>query len=160
MCAPTGPEQAPPPEHAPPPGGQPLDGGSVSIFVALCAVGLLIVIGIVIDCGGRLRAVERADALAQEAARAAGQRIDPAAVLTGGPVIVSPAAARAAAKDYLAVNGVRGEAVVDTGGRTIHVTVDGTYETALLGVIGIGSMTVHGVGSAGLVYGVQGAENG
>ncbi|WP_055589917.1 pilus assembly protein TadG-related protein [Streptacidiphilus griseoplanus] len=136
------------------------DGGSISIFVALCAVGLLVVIGIVIDCGGRLRAVERADALAQEAARAAGQQLDPAAALAGGPLVVDPDAARAAAQRYLADNGARGEAVVAADGRTIHVTVDGEYDTALLGVIGIGSMTVHGEGSAALVHGVGEAENG
>jgi len=136
------------------------DAGSISIFVALCAVGLLVVIGIVIDCGGRLRAVERADALAQEAARAAGQQLDPAAALSGGPLVVDPDAARAAAQKYLADNGVRGEAVVAADGRSIHVTVDGEYDTALLGVIGIGSMTVHGEGSATLVHGVGEAENG
>ncbi|MCD0481377.1 hypothetical protein LO771_02875 [Streptacidiphilus sp. ASG 303] len=132
----------------------------MSVFVAICAVGLLAVIGVVIDCGGRLRAVERADALAQEAARAAGQQIDPAAALSGGPVVVDPAAARAAAARYLAGSGVRGEAVVSADGRTVRVTVDGEYDTALLGVIGIGSMTVHGEGSASLVRGVGEAENG
>ncbi|WP_377272318.1 pilus assembly protein TadG-related protein [Peterkaempfera sp. SMS 1(5)a] len=136
------------------------DAGSISIFVALCAVGLLVVIGIVIDCGGRLRAVERADALAQEAARAAGQQLDPAAALSGGPLVVDPDAARAAAQKYLADNGVQGEAVVAPDGRSIHVTVDGEYDTALLGVISIGSMTVHGEGSAALVHGVGEAENG
>ncbi|MFJ6214199.1 hypothetical protein ACIQGZ_12820 [Streptomyces sp. NPDC092296] len=132
----------------------------MSIFVALCAVGLLAVLGIVIDCGGRLRAIERADALAQEAARAGGQQIDPASTMSGGPLTVDPEAARRAAKAYLTANGVRGSASVDAAGRTIHVTVDGTYDTALLGVIGIGSMTVHGEGSASLVHGVGEAENG
>lgn len=136
------------------------DEGSVSVFVALCAVGLLVVIGIVIDCGGRLRAVERADALAQEAARAAGQQIDQGAALSGGRLVVDPAAATAAARQYLADNGAHGEAVVAADGRTIHVTVDGTYDTALLGVIGIGSMPVHGEGSAALVHGIGEAENG
>ncbi|AXI81167.1 hypothetical protein C7M71_004645 [Peterkaempfera bronchialis] len=136
------------------------DRGSVSVFVAICAVGLLAVVGIVIDCGGRLRAIENADALAQEAARAAGQQLDTGAALSGGPPVVDPAAARSAAQQYLAANGVHGNAVVAADGRTIHVTVDGTYDTALLGVIGIGSMTVHGEGRASLVRGVRKAEQG
>jgi hypothetical protein len=136
------------------------EGGSLSVFVAICAVGLLIVLGIVIDCGGRLRALERADALAQEAARAGGQQIDPGAVLSGRAVVVDPAAAQAAALRYLDDNGVPGQVTVDPDGRTLHVTVDDQYDTALLGVIGIGSMTVHGEGKASLVHGVEEAENG
>jgi hypothetical protein len=136
------------------------DGGVVSIFVALCAVGMLVVIGIVVDCGGRLRAIERADAVAQEAARAGGQQIDIASALAGKPISVDPAAAQAAAHAYLAANGSRGSVSVDPDGRTIRVTVDGQYGTAVLGVVGIGSMTVHGKGEASLVHGVEEAENG
>lgn len=47
------------------------DRGGIAVFVAICTVVLLAIAGLVLDGGGKLRATERADALALEAARAA-----------------------------------------------------------------------------------------
>lgn len=134
------------------------DRGALSVFVAICAAGFLIVIGIVLDAGGRLRAVERADALAQEAARAAGQQVDERRALAGEGFFIDKAAAEQAGYAYLAANDVGGTTAVNVDAQTgtVTVTVDSTYDTALLGV----GLHVHGVGKAKLVHGVKEAENG
>ena len=128
------------------------EAGALSIFVALCAVVLLALCGLVLDGGGRLRAIERADGLAQEAARAGGQQIDRAALLRGQGLRLDPAAADAAAEEYLDRNHITGVPVATT--TTVTVTVDTTYHTSLLGLIGLDTLTVHGVGKARLVPGV------
>ena len=92
---------------------------------------------------------QRANAIADEAARAGGQALDVSAALAGD-VRVDPGAAVAAAQDYLARNGVQGAvAVVD--GDTLTVTTTITEPTAFLGLIGIQNMTVEGSGTADLI---------
>lgn len=78
------------------------DEGGIAVYTAICTVALLGIIGLAIDGGGKLRATERADAVAMEAARAAGQAIDPASAVTGTEIRVDPEAAQAAAYAYLA----------------------------------------------------------
>jgi hypothetical protein len=126
--------------------------GTLSIFVAICATALLMLTGLVIDGGGRLRAIERADAIAQEAARAGGQKIDQATLLQGHGIRLDPRQAEAAARQYLAANRITGTPVAST--TLVTVTVTTTYHTSLLGLIGIDNLTVKGVGYARLVPGV------
>ncbi|WP_236655675.1 TadE/TadG family type IV pilus assembly protein [Streptacidiphilus carbonis] len=125
--------------------------GALSIFVAICAAALLMLSGLVLDGGGRLRAIERADALADEAARAGGQQIDQAALLQGKGIRLDPRAAENAANAYLGANGVTGTPVADD--RTITVNVTMTYHTVMLSLFGFGDITVGGHGSARLVPG-------
>ncbi|MFE5770327.1 hypothetical protein ACFQ7O_18405 [Streptomyces sp. NPDC056485] len=134
------------------------DEGGVAIYTAICTVALLGIIGLAIDGGGKLCATERADALAMEAARAAGQAIDPAAAVTGDALRVDPEAAQAAAYAYLARAGTQGTVSL-TGDRTqLTVTVHDAYATKVLSVVGIGSMNVTGHGSARLLHGVTQPE--
>ena len=86
---------------------------------------------------------------AGEAARAGGQAIDVTAALAGD-VRIDPAAAVAAAQDYLARNDVAGSVDV-LDGDTLQVTTTVTEPTVFLGLIGIDSFTVHGAGTAELV---------
>lgn len=130
--------------------------GSLSIFVAICATSLLMLSGLVIDGGGRLRAIERADALAQEAARAGGQQIDRATLLQGGGIRLDPGLAEAAADTYLSDNGVTGTPVATA--TSVTVTVKMPYHTIVLGLIGLGDVTVTGVGTARLVPGTNAPE--
>ncbi|WP_234323868.1 hypothetical protein [Streptomyces sp. NRRL F-2580] len=80
-----------------------------------------------------------------EAARAAGQAIDPASAVTGEQVRVDPEAAQAAAYAYLSRTGTVGLSADRT---QLTVTVNGSYTTKFLSVVGIGSMSVNGHGSA------------
>lgn len=45
------------------------EAGSVTVFVAISVLGLLLLIGLVADGGAKLRATQRADSVAAEAAR-------------------------------------------------------------------------------------------
>ena len=129
------------------------DRGTLSIFVAICATALLMLAGLVLDGGGRLRAIEHADALAQEAARAGGQQIDQAQLLQNRGLVLDQQQAVTAADDYLKGMGVT--PTVTTTATTVKVTITTTYHTSLLGLIGLDNLTVHGVGQARLVPGVN-----
>ncbi|MEU0186731.1 hypothetical protein ABZ312_37105 [Streptomyces sp. NPDC006207] len=134
------------------------DRGGIAVFVAICTVAQLAIAGLVLDGGGKLRATERADALALEAARAGGQALDPAAAVTGTAIRVDPAAAQAAATEYLRQAGVHGTVTVSPDRSELTVTVDTTYATRFLPIIGIGSMDVTGHGAATLLHGVEQPE--
>lgn len=122
------------------------DRGGIAVFVAVCTVVLLGIIGLVLDGGGKLRATERADALALEAARAAGQAIDPAAAITGAAIRVDPQAAEAAAQSYLHRAGASGQVTLSGDGTRVAVVVTGTYDTKFLTVFGIGALRVVATG--------------
>lgn len=144
------------PETAlPSPGG---DAGGIAIYTAIVTIALLAIIGLAIDGGGKLRATERADAVAMEAARAAGQAIDPASAVNGTGVRVDPEAAAAAAQAYLARAGSQGSTTLSADRTHLTVTVRGTYTTKFLPIVGIGSMEVTGHGSTRLLHGVTQPE--
>lgn len=134
------------------------DRGGVTVFVAVCVVALLGVIGVAIDGGGTMRATERADHTAGEAARAGGQAIDPAQAITGTAIVVDPQNAQAAAQAYLRSAGATGTVGVSGDGKTLQVTVTGAYDTAFLSLVGIGSLPVTGHGTATLLHGVTAPE--
>jgi Flp pilus assembly protein TadG len=125
--------------------------GAIGVFLAVLVPGLLLIIGLAVDGGAKVAATQRANAIADEAARAGGQALDVSAALAG-EVRVDPAGAIVAAQDYLNRNGVQGAvAVVD--GDTLQVTTTITQPTTFLGLIGISTLTVEGVGTADLILG-------
>lgn len=129
--------------------GQDAERGALGVFLAVLVPGLLLIIGLAVDGGAKVAATQRANAIADEAARAGGQALDVSAALAGD-VRVDPAAAVAAAQNYLERNGVQGAvAVVD--GDTLTVTTTITEPTAFLGLIGIQTMNVEGSGTADLI---------
>lgn len=134
------------------------DRGGVTVFVAVCVVALIGVIGIAVDGGSKMRALERADFIAGEAARAGGQAIDPAQAITGEAIVVDPQDAVAAARAYLGSVGATGTVSVSGDGKTLTVTVNDAYPTKFLSVAGIGSLAVTGHGKATLLYGVNAPE--
>lgn len=131
------------------------DRGGIAVFTAIVTVMLLGIIGLVLDGGGKLRATERADTVAMEAARAAGQALDPAAAITGADYRVDPQAATAAAEAYLHQAGMSGKVSISADRTTITVTITETYATKFLPVVGIGSLPVTGHGNAKLLHGVN-----
>jgi Flp pilus assembly protein TadG len=134
------------------------DRGGVTIFVAVCAVALIGIIGIAVDGGSTMRATERADYIAGEAARAGGQAIDPAQAITGAAIVVDPQDAQAAAQAYLRSAGATGSVGVSGDGKTLSVTVTDSYATKFLPVVGIGHLAVTGHGEATLLHGVTAPE--
>ncbi len=134
------------------------DRGGVTVFVAVCVVALIGIIGVAVDGGGKMRATERADHVAGEAARAGGQAIDPAAAISGESIVVKPQDAVAAAQAYLHSVGATGTVSVSADGKTLTVRTTSAYATKFLPVVGIGSMPVTGHGSATLLHGVTAPE--
>ncbi|WP_354643312.1 hypothetical protein [Kitasatospora camelliae] len=135
------------------------DTGAVSTFVAVSAAALVILVGIVLDLGGRLRVIEQTDALAQEAARAGGQQLDEAALRDGRGYLVDEPRAREAVQAYLAGHHLTGEVDLHTPG-VVSVTIDAHYDTSLLRLIRINTLPVRGTGKAVLVHGVTNEETG
>ncbi|MDX3579221.1 Tad domain-containing protein [Streptomyces sp. FL07-04A] len=134
------------------------DRGGVTVFVAVCVLALLAVIGVAVDGGSKMRATERADYIAGEAARAGGQAINPADAISGIAIVVDPLHAQVAAQAYLRSVGATGTVSVSGDGKTLSVTVTGSYDTKFLSVVGIGSLSVVGQGKATLLHGVTAPE--
>lgn len=122
-------------------------------MVVVFAAALFLMIGLSVDGGGRMRAIERADNIAAEAARAGGQAIDIPKAVTGEADVVDPVKAIAAAKAYLAGAGATGTASVSPDGRQITVTVALVYQPAFLDLMGLGPWTETGTATAQLLTG-------
>ncbi|MFF6903711.1 TadE/TadG family type IV pilus assembly protein [Streptomyces hydrogenans] len=126
------------------------DRGSMSLYFALVAVALLMVMGLLVDGGGALNAANRATSGAQEAARAAGQQLDVAQAMEGDAITLDPDAAVAAAQDYLAAAGLQGSAEITGDGRSLTVNVRGSYSTYFAQFVGVGTIHVTGTATAHL----------
>jgi len=128
------------------------DEGSIAIYAVIVIGGLLLLLALVVDGGGKLKMKERADAAAQEAARAGGEQINAGRAIPGNGIVVDPSAATQAAYAYLRQAGFASGASVQVtdGGRELVVDVRTRYSS----VFGIGSLPVHGHATAALVYGV------
>jgi Flp pilus assembly protein TadG len=129
------------------------DGGMVTVFTALAGFALLLMVGLVVDGGGRMRAVGRADWVAGEAARAAVETAD----TRGRALTLNRPAAVAAARSYLRAAAVDGTVIV-TGPRAVRVTVTVTGTYLILGVVGAGGYEVSGSAEATLSVGVETGE--
>ncbi|MFD7919581.1 hypothetical protein ACFV3R_10190 [Streptomyces sp. NPDC059740] len=125
------------------------DDGALSLFVLVTIVGLFAVAALVVDGGGKLRALNNAEGVANEAARAGGQAIDAGKAISGEGVTVDRNAAVAAARSYLAHAGVSGSVRVSDDGASLEVTVNESYSPLFLPG---GNWSVTGTGQADLVY--------
>ncbi|MFE5717851.1 pilus assembly protein TadG-related protein [Streptomyces erythrochromogenes] len=126
------------------------DRGSLSPFYALSALGIIMIMGLLVDGGGALNATNKATGLAQEAARAAGQQLNIPAAVQGTEITVDPDAAVAAAQDYLATQNVSGSVTVTDGGQGLEVTVHDTYTTLFAQFVGRSTISVSGTAHARL----------
>jgi Flp pilus assembly protein TadG len=129
------------------------DDGAFTLMVLTFAAALFFMVGLAVDGGGRLTALARADDIAAEAARAAGQAIDLPQAINGTADVVTQDAAQAAAQAYLRDAGVTGDAEVIDGGHAVKVTVHVVYNPKLLGPIDPGPWTETGVATAQLLTG-------
>ncbi len=129
------------------------DRGAISPLIAVVALALFLMVGLAVDGGGRMRAIERADDLAAEAARTGGQSLNLPDAVRGRRDVIDPSRARQAALSYLDEAGVTGTATVSPDGRTITVIARTRYQPILLGLIGLGPWTETGTATAALVTG-------
>ncbi|MEU3464632.1 pilus assembly protein TadG-related protein [Streptomyces sp. NPDC006733] len=122
----------------------------MSLFFAVAALAIFMVMGLLVDGGGALNAANRATSLAQEAARTAGEQLDPAQAIEGTAITIDPDAARTAAQDYLAAAGVQGDVEITDGGQTLSVNVHSTYQTLFASMVGKSTIQVTGSATAHL----------
>ncbi|MGC0417440.1 pilus assembly protein TadG-related protein [Embleya sp. AB8] len=137
------------------------DHGSLAIMLAIMMAAIILLVGLVLDGGGKLRADSKANAYAQEAARAAGQAIDPAKAIPGTAIVVPKERAQKAANDYLDAYSVVKErhAIPTPDGRYIDVWVTLEYKTKVAAFFGVSTLTVKGHARAGLVHGIKDPED-
>ncbi|MFJ2191645.1 pilus assembly protein TadG-related protein [Kitasatospora sp. NPDC087861] len=136
------------------------DEGSITLWWVITLAGTLIMIGLVVDLGGKLRAIEYADSLAAEAARAGAQAVDPAKAVPGQGIVIDPTRAAAAANDYLtrADAGVSGTATPSPDGTSLDVHVTVRHKTLFLQALGVDALQADGHASATLLHGVTAPE--
>lgn len=132
------------------------DDGQVTVFLVIIVVAVVMFAGLVLDAGLALAAKVRAIGEAQEAARAGAQALDLAAYRAHGTVRLIPDQARTRAVGYLASTGDSG--TVSATADTVTVRVTAHQPTQLLGLIGIGSLTVVGSGTAHPTRGIDAPE--
>jgi hypothetical protein len=128
--------------------------GMVTAFVVIFTFALLLLAGLVIDGGLTLAARVQAINEAQAAARAGVQAINIPLFRATGQIVLDPAQANQAAESYLAATGHTG--TVQVNGDDVYVTVSITQPMQILGIGGVGSLTVTGHGSAAAQHGVTG----
>lgn len=130
--------------------------GQVTAFVVVFAAAMLLFAGLVIDGGLLLAAQRRAANEAEAAARAGAQAVDIASYRASGDFVLDPEQARGAAMAYLAQTGHEGDASV--AGDRVTVIVRFQQPMQILGIGGLGSVTVTGRGDARAERGVTEAE--
>lgn len=122
------------------------DAGYATAFVVVIALALMAVIGLAVDGGGAAAAHARAQAAAAEAARAGADELDLIYFRQTGITRLHPAAASAAASAWLADTGFTGSVTASTTEVTVTATDD--QPTQVLGIVGVGSITVTATSTA------------
>lgn len=104
------------------------DRGAATITTAIMAGAWVVMLAFVVVGGGRIRALQRADNIASEAARAAGSAIDPALAVPGDDQVVLLAEAQQAANAYMNRVGATGTVTFDPDNKNLRIVVTITYE--------------------------------
>ena len=136
---------------------RPDERGSITIWLALTSLSMIVLVGLAVDLGGQVHAHQRAHDLAAQAARAGGEQVQAAPAIAGDYVRVDAVAATNAARAYLSAANAEGSVSV-AGGTRLTVEVTDTYRPRFLGVIGIRHLPVSGSATARLVRSLGGTE--
>jgi Flp pilus assembly protein TadG len=122
------------------------DGGYATAFVTVIALALMAVIGLAVDGGGAAAAHARAQAAAAESARAGADELDLQYFRQTGITRLNPAEAGAAAAAWLSRTGFTGS--VSASATEVTVTATDDAPTQILGIVGVGSITVTATSTA------------
>jgi len=117
--------------------------GSATVFMLGFATVLIVGAGLVVDGGLALNARSRLTDDAEQAARAGANAIDVPSLRDRGQLVVDPSRASAIAAGFLSERGYQNISVSVNGNR-VTASAESTADTAILGLIGIGSFTVRG----------------
>ena len=97
--------------------------GSVAPFIAIMAIALVLVAGLVYDGGRIVAAQATARDVASSAARAGAQQVDLQRLRSDGTPLLAPDRATDAARTVLAAAGIEGDVVIDAATVTVTATV-------------------------------------
>lgn len=127
------------------------DDGHTGVLVLMCVPVLIAGFGVVVDLGGRYDAGNQVAWTAQQAARAAAQRLDAGGLQEGGtPTSWEVDQAAAAAQEVIGAAGMTGTVAFVDG--EVCVTTRTTYDPKILG---LGTWTVDGDASVRMVRGIS-----
>ena len=129
------------------------DDGQLLAMTAVFMAMFLALAGLVADGGRYLDARQAAASEAEQAARAGAAALD-GGQLHAGTLTIDPAAATAAAEQYMRTAGHPGVAWV--AGNTVYAQISYRQPTQLLGIIGVGSLQINVTESATDVAGITG----
>ena len=129
------------------------DDGQLLAMTAVFMTMFLALAGLVADGGRYLDARQAAASEAEQAARAGAAALD-VGQLHAGALTIDPAAATAAAEQYMTTAGHPGVAWV--AGNTVYAQISYRQPTQLLGIIGVGSLQINVTESATDVAGITG----
>lgn len=132
-------------------------GAVVSVWTAVIATTMVLVLAIAVDLSGLVRAKQSAADAAAQAGRQAGQQVSTGTLFDTGRLEVRTRRAKAAAVDYLQAIGMTGSATVENG-TTLIVTAHVDYQPLFLSSIGIGPIGVTGTSSVRILRVEDGTE--
>lgn len=118
--------------------------GSYVLWWVLGMFALAVMLGLVVDGGGKVHARQQANLVAEEAARTAGQQVIRPLGMRGIAAVSDPVLAQGAAQAYLGLHPEVHGVVVPTGPTTLLVTTTVVYQPKILGFVGVGPQTVQG----------------
>jgi hypothetical protein len=133
------------------------DAGSITAFVLVMFVFLFAIAGLVIDGGSAVSAHQAASDEAEQAARRGAAELSQSG-LRSGVIKVDPIQAVDAARDFTVVAGHPGTATVSEG--VVTVEVHYRIPTAVLGIIGIHTLSISASASSVDVAGVTAGSTG
>ncbi|NEA31504.1 Tad domain-containing protein [Streptomyces sp. SID13031] len=117
--------------------------GSATVFVLGFATVLMVGAGLVVDGGLALNKRSQLTDDTEQAARAGASAIDIAVLRDRNEVVIDEGQASAVATDFLSARGYTNISVTVNGNR-VTASADSSVDTAILGLVGIDSFTVHG----------------
>ncbi|MEV4706779.1 pilus assembly protein TadG-related protein [Actinoplanes sp. NPDC049316] len=122
------------------------DRGSATAFGLFLILVVLVLAGAVLEGGNAMSARGHATDIAQQAARAGANKLNLAALRQSGVVQIDPAAAQAAATNFLNQMGEHG--TVTATAQEVRVTVTVTRPGILVPILGVDTLTVEATASA------------
>lgn len=122
--------------------------GSITPFFVVLVPALVLIIGLVVDGAGKIQANENAQAIASGASRAAANAVAAQVVANGG-ISLDNNRAQIAATDYIEASGMTG--TVSVVGDRISVSVETSYATKFVSIIGITTLPAEASATAEII---------
>ena len=127
------------------------ENGGLTVFMAVVAVGLMSLLGLVVDGGRAISEQQTLSMEAEQAARAgAGQLSEKG--LRDSTLNIDPPSAMRSAQEYLARVGVSG--TVGIVGQSVTVKISSKCPSDILGLVGVAGIEVRATSTVTNVHGV------